>query len=105
MTKKTNDTDELNIGLRSLSFEEIEKISEECYQITESILKEYVSEYQLSNFDIIVDVDFNKELDISLDIIYNPTNRKVEKYESIIDKTLEKSFREIDKLLKERFTD
>lgn len=94
-----------NLGLKKLSEEDIEKISEEIYEFARSNLHKRVQESKVDFYDIVIDIDNSTEnLQISVDIIRNVEAEKVEKEEELIKEALAETFSDLDKLLEEKFT-
>lgn len=101
-----NQSDKItNLGLKKLSEEDIENISEEIYELARSNLCKRVQESKVDFYDIVIDVDNSTEnLQISIDIIRNVEPKKAEKEEKLIQETIAETFSDLDKLLEEKFT-
>ncbi len=105
MNKENQSDDVTNLGLKKLSEEDIKGLSEEIYEFARSNLRKRVQESKVDFYDIIIDVDNTTEkLQISVDIIRNVENEKVEKEEELIKEILAETFSDLDKLLEEKFT-
>ncbi len=101
-----NQSDKItNLGLKKLSEEDIEKISEEIYELARSNLHKRVPESKVDFYDIVIDIDNStKNLQISVDIIRNVEPEKVNSEEELIKETLAETFSDLEKLLEEKFT-
>ena len=94
-----------SIGLKQLSEEDIQELSEVIYDLTRINLRKRVLESKVDFYDIVIDIDNStKNLQISIDIIYNASNKQKEKEEALIKDTLDETFAELDKILEEKFT-
>ena len=93
------------VGLRELSDEDIELISEETLKLVRKQLGKKVPQGDIDEFDIVIDIDnsgdsFRVEIDIGLHL----PPRLALNEEQVIRETLEVTFSELDKLLKEKFS-
>ncbi len=103
---KSDDSTNLSIvGLRKLSGEDIELISEELYVLVRKFLSKRVQKRDIDTYDISIDIDDSQDdLRIEIDISLNLPPRSVLDEEKVINDTLEETFAEVDKLLKEKFS-
>ncbi|NHK29731.1 MAG: DUF3194 domain-containing protein [Asgard group archaeon] len=102
---ENNVSHNLEIGLRDLTDEDIQDISEEAFTIIKKNLVKRVSPNKVDNYDIVIDIDNSQEqLRIDIDIISQLIRRKSENEQIIIDQTLEETFTELDKFLKEKYS-
>ncbi|NHJ38397.1 MAG: DUF3194 domain-containing protein [Asgard group archaeon] len=95
----------MKIGLRELTEDDIQKISEEVFTLVRKNLLKRVSSTKVDNYDIVIDIDNSQEqLRIDIDIISQLLKRKEKVEQEIIEKTLEETFNDLDKLLKEKYS-
>jgi len=93
------------VGLRDLTEADIEQISEEVHKIVLTNLNQRTLNRDLDAYDIGIDIDNTKDdLRIDIDISLNLPPRMGLDEEVIIKQTLEDTFAELDKLLKEKFS-
>jgi hypothetical protein len=102
---ENNASQDLEIGLRDLKEEDIQEISEEAFTIIRKKLEKRVSPSKIDSYDIVIDIDNSQEqLRIDIDIISLLVRRNSENEQRIIDQTLEETFTELDKFLKEKYS-
>ena len=95
----------MKIGLRELTEDDIQEISEEVFTLVRKYLLKRVPSTKVDSYDILIDIDNSREqLRIDIDIISQLKYRKDKNEQEIIDKTLEETFIELDKLLKEKYS-
>ncbi|MBD3191344.1 MAG: DUF3194 domain-containing protein [Candidatus Heimdallarchaeota archaeon] len=105
MNERSDETDVMDINLRKLSDEDIERISNEAYKFVRHFLSNYINPQEIDEYNIIVDIDYsNQNLQIDIDLQLKLPPRIARNEQKIIEDVLEKSFSELDKLLKEKFT-
>jgi hypothetical protein len=93
------------VGLRELTEEDIEAISEAIHKIIKTILLKRVHPKKVDNYDIVIDIINNEgDLQIDIDIISQSNIRYDKKDQKTIDLTLEETFSELEKLLKEKYS-
>jgi len=93
------------IGLRALTQEDLEFISEAILTFIKKILNEKVSKKNANDYDISIDVDNSKSiLNIDIDISLLDDLQHTNNEKTIIQETIVETFKEIEKMLKEKFT-
>ena len=93
------------VGLRELTETDIEQLSEEALQLVRKFLSESIPQHNIDQYDIAIDVDNSKkDLMIDIDISLNLPPRFNYDEEKIMKETLEKTFNELEKILKENFS-
>jgi len=93
------------VGLRKLTEEEIETISEEIHELVRQSLGKRVPERKIDSYDIIIDIDTSKDiLNIDVDIVADLTEGSGEKDNKLIQDVLEETFSGLDRLLKEKYS-
>jgi len=104
--KEQNQNEEItSIGLKTLSDEDIQTISEEIFELAKVNLRKRVPESKVDFYDIVIDTDNSSgNLQVSIDIIFNAAPKQAEKEKTIIKETLDETFADLDKLLEEKFT-
>ncbi|NPE06732.1 MAG: DUF3194 domain-containing protein [Asgard group archaeon] len=93
------------VGLRELTEVDIEQLSDEVLQLVRKFLSEKIPQHNIDQYDIIIDIDNSKE-DLSIDIDINldlPPRFDLDE-EKIIQETMDKTFIELEKILKENFS-
>ncbi|MGC9779233.1 MAG: DUF3194 domain-containing protein [Candidatus Heimdallarchaeota archaeon] len=103
---KSDDSTNISIvGLRKLSEEDIEFISEELYDLVRKFIGKRIQNRNIDTYDISIDIDNSQDdLRIEIDISLNLPPRLSLDEEKIINDTLEETLAEVDKLLKEKFS-
>ncbi len=103
---KSDDSTNISIvGLRKLSEEDIEFISKELYDLVRKFIGKRIQNRNIDTYDISIDIDNSQDdLRIEIDISLNLPPRLSLDEEKIINDTLEETFAEVDKLLKEKFS-
>ena len=104
--KEQNQNEEItSIGLKKLSDDDIQTISEEIFDLAKANLRKRVPESKVDFYDIVIDIDNSTgNLQVSIDIIFNAAPKQAEKEKAIIKETLDETFADLDKLLEEKFT-
>ena len=93
------------IGLRALTQEDLEFIYEAILTFIKKILNEKVSKKNANDYDISIDVDNSKSiLNIDIDISLLDDLQHTNNEKTIIQETIVETFKEIEKMLKEKFT-
>ncbi len=93
------------VGLRNLTESDIEQLSEDSLQLIRKFLGEIIPQHNVDEYDITIDIDYSDEkLDIDIDIDLNLPPRYGFDEEEIIRKTLDRTFIELEKILKENFS-
>ena len=93
------------VGLRELTESDIEQLSEEALELIKNFLGEIIPQHNVDQYDIIIDIDNSDEtLVIDIDINLNLPPRYGMDEEKIIQETLDKTFNELEKILKENFS-
>lgn len=93
------------VGLRELTEADIEQLSDEVLQLVRKFLGEKIPHYNVNQYDIAIDIDNSKEdLKIDIDINLDLPARFGLDEEKIIQKTMDKTFIELEKILKENFS-
>lgn len=93
------------IGLRELTESDIEQLSNEALQLVRKILIEKIPQHNVNQYDISIDIDNSKaDLRIAIDINLDLPPRFGLDEEEIIQETMEKTFIELEKILKENFS-
>lgn len=93
------------VGLRELTEVDIEQLSDEVLQLVRKFLSEKIPQHNIDQYDIAIDIDNSKE-DLSIDIDINldlPPRFDLDE-EKIIQETMDKTFIELEKILKENFS-
>lgn len=93
------------VGLRELTEVDIEQLSDEVLQLVRKFLSEKIPQQNIDQYDITIDIDNSKE-DLSIDIDINldlPPRFDLDE-EKIIQETMDKTFIELEKILKENFS-
>jgi hypothetical protein len=104
LNKKINSNID-DVGLKELSEEDIQSISEEIHLIIKKILLKRVPANKVDNFDIVIDIDNSQgQLQIDIDLISQQRTKYEKSEQEIIDITLEETFVELEKLLKEKYS-
>ena len=105
MNDNKNNSESTNIGLRKLSEEDYEFLLEEIEKLAHHHLSKKVPEHRISDYDILIDINNDSgQLDVEIDISHNLSSRVTNKYEKIIREVIANTFEDLDKLLKEKFT-
>lgn len=105
MNDQADESDVMDIKLRKLTEDDLETITNEAYIFVRHFLSNYIDPQEIDEYNVIVDVDYsnqNLQIDIDLQLTLPPRIAKDE--QKIIEDVLEKTFSELDKLLKEKFT-
>lgn len=93
------------VGLRELTESDIEQLSEEALQLVRKFLSEKIPQHNVNHYDIAIDIDNSKEdLKIDIDINLDLPPRFDLNEEEIIQETMDKTFFELEKILKENFS-
>ncbi|NHJ47609.1 MAG: DUF3194 domain-containing protein [Asgard group archaeon] len=93
------------VGLKVLTEEDIQTISEEVHAIIKMKLQKRVPSNKVDNFDIAIDIDNSQgQLQIDIDLISQQRTKHEKSEQEIIDLTLEETFVELEKLLKEKYS-
>jgi len=93
------------VGLRELTESDIEQLSEEVLQLVRKFLSEKIPQHNVNQYDIAIDIDNSKEdLKIEIDINLDLPPRFGLNEEEIIQETMDKTFFELEKILKENFS-
>ncbi|MBN1328770.1 MAG: DUF3194 domain-containing protein [Candidatus Heimdallarchaeota archaeon] len=93
------------VGLRKLTEEELETISEEIHEFVRKFLGKRVPERKIDSYDIIIDINSSKDiLNIDVDILADLAEGSGEKEDKLIQEVLEETFSEIEHLLKENYS-
>jgi hypothetical protein len=93
------------VGLRELTESDIEQLSEEVLQLVRKFLREKIPQHNVNHYDIAIDIDNSKEdLKIDIDINLDLPPRFGLDEEEIIRETMDKTFFELEKILKENFS-
>ena len=93
------------VGLRELTESDIEQLSEEALQLVRKFLSEKIPQHNVNQYDIAIDIDNSKEdLKIDIDINLDLPPRFGLDEEEIIQETMDKTFFELEKILKENFS-
>ncbi len=93
------------VGLRELTESDIEQLSEEALQLVRKFLSEKIPQHNVNQYDIAIDIDNSKEdLKIDIDINLDLPPRFDLDEEEIIQETMDKTFFELEKILKENFS-
>lgn len=93
------------IGLRELTESDIEQLSDEVLQLVRKFLSEKIPQHNTNQYDIALDIDnSNEDLKIDIDINLDLPPRYGLDEEKIIQETMDKTFIELEKILKENFS-
>ncbi len=93
------------IGLRELTESDIEQLSDEVLQLVRKILSEKIPQHNTDQYEITLDIDnSNEDLKIDIDINLDLPPRYGLDEEKIIQETMDKTFIELEKILKENFS-
>lgn len=93
------------VGLRELTEADIEQLSDEVLQLVRKFLGEKIPQYNVNQCDIAIDIDnSNEDLKIDVDINLDLPARFGLDEEKIIQETMDKTFIELEKILKENFS-
>ena len=93
------------IGLRELTESDIEQLSDEVLQLVRKFLSEKIPQQNTNQYDIALDIDnSNEDLKIDIDINLDLPPRYGLDEEKIIQETMDKTFIELEKILKENFS-
>jgi len=93
------------VGLRELTEADIEQLSDEVLQLVQKFLREKIPQHNIDQYDIAIDIDNSKEdLRIDIDINLDLPPRFGLDEEKIIQETMDKTFIELEKILKENFS-
>ncbi len=93
------------VGLRELTESDIEQLSEEALQLVRKFLSEKIPQHNVNQYDIAIDIDNSKEdLKIDIDINLDLPPRFGLDEEEIIQEIMDKTFIELEKILKENFS-
>ena len=93
------------VGLRELTESDIEQLSDEVLQLVRKFLREKIPQHNIDQYDIAIDIDNSKEdLRIDIDVNLDLPPRFGLDEEKIIQETMDKTFIELEKILKENFS-
>ena len=93
------------VGLRELTESDIEQLSDAVLQLVRKFLSEKIPRHNIDQYDIAIDIDNSKEdLRIDIDINLDLPPRFGLDEEKIIQETMDKTFIELEKILKENFS-
>lgn len=93
------------VGLRELTESDIEQLSDEVLQLVRKFLSEKIPQHNVNQYDIALDIDnSNEDLKIDIDINLDLPPRYGLDEEKIIQETMDKTFIELEKILKENFS-
>ncbi len=93
------------VGLRELTEADIEQLSDEALKLVRKFLREKIPQHNIDQYDIAIDIDNSKEdLRIDIDINLDLPPRFGLDEEKIIQETMDKTFIELEKILKENFS-
>lgn len=93
------------VGLRELTESDIEQLSEEVLQLVRKFLRERIPKHNVDLYDIAIDINnLEEDLIIDIDINLDLPPRFGLNEEEIIQETLDKTFIELEKILKENFS-
>jgi hypothetical protein len=93
------------LGLRELTESDIEQLSDEVLQLVRKNLSEIIPQHNVDYYDVTIDIDNSEEnliVDIDIDLNLPPRFGYDEK--KIIQETLDKTFLELENILKENFS-
>ena len=93
------------VGLRELTESDIEQLSDVVLQLVRKFLSEKIPQHNRDQYDITIDIDnSNEDLKIDIDINLDLPPRYGLDEEKIIQETMDKTFIELEKILKENFS-
>lgn len=93
------------VGLRELTEVDIEQLSNEVLQLVRKFLGEKIPQHNVNQYDIAIDIDnSNEDLKIDIDINLDLPPRFGLDEEKIIQEIMDKTFIELEKILKENFS-
>ncbi|MCE7745250.1 MAG: DUF3194 domain-containing protein [Candidatus Heimdallarchaeota archaeon] len=93
------------VGLRELTESDIEQLSDVVLQLIRKFLSEKIPQHNIDQYDIAIDIDnSNEDLRIDIDINLDLPPRFGLDEEAITQETMDKTFIELEKILKENFS-
>lgn len=93
------------VGLRELTESDIEQLSEEVLQLVQKYLSEIIPQHNVDHYDITIDIDNSDEnLSVGFDIELNLPPRFGLDEDEVIREALDKTYIELEKILKENFS-
>jgi len=93
------------VGLRELTESDIEQLSDVVLQLIRKFLSEKIPQHNIDQYDIAIDIDnSNEDLRIDIDINLDLPPRFGLDEETITQETMDKTFIELEKILKENFS-
>jgi len=96
----------LTIGLRVLTEEDLQTISEQIHSFVKSALGKRVPPSRVDNYDIVVDINFNATdgLSVNIEVLEVQPKKIALVDKKVIQETLEDTFKELDQWLKENYS-